>query len=43
MNRLRLKIVGCVVVVLAAAIAVYVFRPAEPTQIVESSMHSNSN
>jgi len=28
MNRLWLKIVGCVVVVLLAAIAVYVFRPA---------------
>jgi len=28
MNRLRLKIVGCVVVVLVAAIAVYVFWPA---------------
>lgn len=36
MNRLWLKTVGCVVVVLAAAIAVYVFWPAKATEVAES-------
>ena len=35
MNRLWLKIVGCVVMVLVAAVAVYVFWPAE-SPIAES-------
>jgi len=42
MNRLWLKIVGCVVVVLLAAIAVYVFWPRPPeSSITESPARAN--
>jgi len=36
MNRLWLKIVGCLVAVSVIAFAVYFFWPREPTQIAES-------
>jgi len=36
MNRLWLKIIGCVIVVLVVALAVYVFWPTGPAYIAES-------